>query len=160
MAIRTILALLFGALVLVGCSDAGPKTANPDAAPVIGVSEAKMRLPLGGQKVTAAYMTLTNSGTLDDKLVGASCDCAGRVEIHTMSMEGGMMKMDKIDAFDLKVGQTQKLEQGGLHLMLFDLKPDLGDEGQKVDITLQFEKAGQVIVDAELVSLESMKHSH
>ena len=100
----------------------------------------------GGAKVAGGYLKVTNNGAAADKLVGATTDIAGRVEIHEMSMSGGVMQMRPLDAgLELKPGQTVELKPGGYHVMFMDLKRQL-KEGETVKATLQFEKAGKVDV--------------
>lgn len=100
----------------------------------------------GGAKVAGGYLKVTNSGAVADKLVGATTDIAGRVEMHEMSMSGGVMQMRPLDAgLELKVGQTVELKPGGYHVMFMDLKRQL-KEGETVKATLQFEKAGKLDV--------------
>jgi periplasmic copper chaperone A len=66
------------------------------------------------------------------------------VEIHSMSMQNGVMKMRMLEQLELQPNKTEKLAPGGFHLMLFGLKAPL-QEGQKVDFTLCFkDKAGKI----------------
>jgi copper(I)-binding protein len=69
------------------------------------------------------YLTVTNHGQTADRLVGVSSPASGRVEIHTMEVAGGAMKMREFpDGLAIPPGKTVKLEPGGFHLMLIDLK--------------------------------------
>lgn len=95
----------------------------------------------------AAYLTVENTGSSDDTLVEVRSDAAETVELHTMTMDGMVMKMRKLDKLDVKAGETVKLAPGGLHIMLIRLKEPLG-EGMSVPLTLVFEKAGAVDVSA------------
>jgi hypothetical protein len=100
-----------------------------------------------GAKVGAGYLKLTNTGATPDRLVGATAAAAGRVEIHEMSMDNGVMKMRPIkDGVELKPGATVELKSGGYHLMMMDLKQPL-KQGDHVKGTLTFEKAGAVDVE-------------
>ncbi len=60
-------------------------------------------------------------------------------------MGGGMMQMRPIEAIDLPAGTTVELKPGGLHIMLIDLVEPLKD-GQQIELTLTFEKAGKKVV--------------
>lgn len=101
----------------------------------------------GGAKVGAGYLKLTNSGATADRLVGATAAAAGRVEIHEMSMDNGVMKMRPVkDGVEVKPGETVELKSGGYHLMMMDLKQPL-KAGDHVKGTLTFEKAGAVDVE-------------
>ncbi len=97
-----------------------------------------------GQMVGAGYLKLANKGPVD-RLVAASSPAAGTVEIHSMSMEGDVMKMRQVDAIELATGQTVELKPGGYHLMLMGLKAPL-KVGDKFPLTLKFEKSGEVVV--------------
>ena len=46
----------------------------------------------------------------------------------------------------IEPGKTVKLAPGGYHLMMFDLKGPL-KQGDKLPVTLEFEKAGKVTVE-------------
>jgi copper(I)-binding protein len=103
-----------------------------------------------GADIAGAYMTLSNKGAAPDRLVGGSGDIAGRFEIHEMAMDAGVMKMRPLDkGLAIEPGKTVKLAPGGYHLMLFDLKSQL-KQGDKVPVTLQFEKAGKVALSLDV----------
>ena len=81
-----------------------------------------------------------------DRLVGGTSDVSNRLEIHEMSMDGGVMKMRPAAGLDIKPGQTVEFKPGGYHMMFVGLKRPL-EQGQHVKATLRFEKAGDVAVD-------------
>ena len=91
-----------------------------------------------------AFLKLENAGA-DDRLLSAQTERASRAELHTMAMEGNVMRMRQVDAIDVPSGKTVELKPGGLHLMLFGLKAPL-KSGDKFPLTLRFEKAGEVTV--------------
>ena len=98
----------------------------------------------GGAKIAAGFLTIENKGAAPDRLVGVTGDVAGRVEIHEMAMNNGVMTMRPLDkGLAIEPGKTVKLAPGGYHLMLMDLKSPL-KQGDKVPLTLEFEKAGKV----------------
>ncbi|MCS7084118.1 MAG: copper chaperone PCu(A)C [Aquificaceae bacterium] len=90
-------------------------------------------------RATAAYMQIENKSSQADKLVSASSPAAAITEIHE-TVDG---KMRKIQSIDIPANSKVELKPGGLHIMLIDLKNPL-KEGDKVDLTLRFEKAGEV----------------
>ena len=105
-----------------------------------------------GASVAAGYMTITNTGTEPDRLIGGSSPVAGRVEVHEMSMDGGVMKMRPLkDGLELKPGQTVELKPGSFHVMMLDLKEPV-KMGDRVKGTLTFEKAGAVDVEYAVVA--------
>jgi len=93
-----------------------------------------------------------------DRLVSGETPAAGKLEIHEMSVSDGVMKMRPIDGgLALAPGQTVKLVPGGYHLMLIDLKKPL-KAGDKVPVTLNFEKAGKVTVSLGVQGLGAADH--
>jgi hypothetical protein len=88
-----------------------------------------------GQDVGAAYMTFNSKQ--DVILIHATSDVTASVEIHSMSMQNGVMKMRMLENLAIKAGKPYKLEPGGFHLMLFDLKKPLA-AGQYVNFELTF----------------------
>ena len=89
-------------------------------------------------------MKLVNKGP-DDKLLSASAEVAASVELHTMSMEGDVMRMRQVDGIALPKGKTVDLKPGALHMMLVGLKAPLKD-GDQFQLKLKFENAGEVTV--------------
>jgi hypothetical protein len=87
----------------------------------------------------AAYVTITSPTA--DRLVSASTPVAKKAELHTMSMQGMVMKMRPISGVDIPAGQPVSLKPGGEHIMLMGLNQPLR-EGQSFPLTLDFEKAG------------------
>jgi copper(I)-binding protein len=109
------------------------------AAQSVKVGDAWVRPTLPGQKATGAYLELTSVSNA--ALVAAGSTAAARVEMHTMSTEGGVMRMRALPRIDLPAGQTVKLAPNGMHLMLFDVKEPLRI-GDKVTLTLTVQPAG------------------
>lgn len=104
------------------------------------------RATLPNAPVAGGFLTIENSGTEDDRLIGAASEIAGRVEVHEMAMEGEVMKMRELkDGLPIPAGETVELKPGGFHVMFMDLKQPFV-EGGKVMVTLTFEKAGSVEV--------------
>ena len=67
-----------------------------------------------------------------------------------MAVNNGVMTMRPLDnGLTIAAGQTVKLAPGGYHLMMSDLKSPL-KAGEKVPVTLNFEKAGSVTVTLEV----------
>jgi copper(I)-binding protein len=87
----------------------------------------------------AAYVTITSPTA--DRLVSANTPVAKKAELHTMSMQGMVMKMRPISGVDIPAGQPISLKPGGEHIMLMGLNEPLL-EGQSFPLTLDFEKAG------------------
>jgi periplasmic copper chaperone A len=129
---------------------AAPLRAEDVKAGDLLITQAWSRATPSGAKVAGAYLTVENKGGAADRLVGGSGDVAGRVEIHEMAMDGGVMKMRPLDTgLVIDPGKTVKFAPGGYHFMLMDLKTQL-KQGDKVPLTLQFEKAGKVNVSLDV----------
>lgn len=100
----------------------------------------------GGATIGAAYVEIKAKDGAGDSLVSASSPAAGRVELHTHTMDGGVMKMRQIEKLAIPAGGSAVMKPSGDHIMLFDLKAPL-KEGEKLPLTLVFEKAGEVKVE-------------
>jgi len=85
----------------------------------VTVSDQYVRGLLPGKHITAAFMTLSNSSEASVNLVSASLKGAKKVEIHTHSHEGGVMRMRQIEKIEVPAKGQVKLAPGGLHLMIF-----------------------------------------
>jgi hypothetical protein len=101
---------------------------------------------LPGTSTAAAYMTITNTGTQPVMLVGATTPAAGRVEIHSMSMDGGVMRMRPMSNISIPPKGVLKFGPGGYHMMLVGLASPLEVETM-VPLTLNFQGAPAVTVD-------------
>lgn len=101
------------------------------------VTGASVRLPLVPGRPAAGYLTLTG-GAKPDRLIGVSSPLAGRIEMHSVAMAGGVMRMRAEPAFDLPAGGALRFASGGNHLMLFDLKPG-AKPGAQVPLRLTFQ---------------------
>jgi copper(I)-binding protein len=99
-----------------------------------------------GASVGGGYLTVTNTGTTPDRLLGGSSDASKKFELHEMKMDKGVMKMRPLpDGVEIKPGQTVELKPGGEHIMLVGLNRQLM-KGDQIKGTLNFEKAGKVDV--------------
>jgi copper(I)-binding protein len=123
---------------------AAPVCAQEVKAGDLVISQGWSRATPNGAKIGGGYLTIENKGATADRLIGVSAEVAGKVEVHEMAMNNGVMTMRPLDkGLAIEPGQTVKLAPGGYHLMMFDLKEPL-KQGDKVPVTLQFEKAGTV----------------
>ena len=100
----------------------------------------------------AAFMTIKNSGKQADKLVAVASDVADAVEIHLSEMKDDVMTMRQVDGVDVPASGQAVLQPGSYHIMLIGLKRELA-VGEKVSLTLTFEKAGQMDIEAEVRAL-------
>jgi copper(I)-binding protein len=117
------------------------------------IAQAWSRATPGGAKVAGGYLTITNQGSAPDRLIGGAADIAARVQVHEMTMNNGVMTMRPLDqGLLIEAGKTVELSPGGFHLMLLDLKGPL-KQGEKLPVTLEFEKAGKVAVTFDVQGL-------
>ncbi|MBL3610514.1 copper chaperone PCu(A)C [Rhodovulum sulfidophilum] len=130
--------------------------ALPAIAGDIAVEGAYARASSAMAQSGAAFMTLVNTGAEDDRLIAAASDAAERVELHThVSDANGVMRMIEVeDGFRVPAHGHHDLRRGGDHVMLLGLTRPL-TEGDIVGLTLTFEKAGTVEVDAPVESVRS-----
>jgi periplasmic copper chaperone A len=106
-----------------------------------------------GASTGAAYMTVTNSGSSPDRLSCVASDASAKCQIHSMTMDNGVMKMRPVEGgLEIKPGETVTLKPSGLHVMLVDLKHPL-EPGKTVEATLQLEKAGTVKVEFPIAAI-------
>lgn len=143
---RSLVVVLAGLtlLALVGCAAGTPASGS---AIVVEGAWARPSPMMAGNG--AAYMVIRNTGSVDDALIGVASDVAEMVEIHETTMEGGMAGMHSVEAIPVPAGGSISLEPGGYHVMLIGLKEQL-QAGQTITLTLTFEKAGQITVQAEV----------
>jgi copper(I)-binding protein len=105
-----------------------------------------------GARTGAAYLAIENRGREGDVLQSARTPRAASVELHTMSSEGGMMRMREVREVALPPQRTTIFGPSGLHIMLVDPKPPLR-QGETFPLTLTFARAGSVTVDVEVESM-------
>ncbi len=118
----------------------------------VQIDKAVARATVGKQANGAAFLQIENKGG-DDVLLSASSPAAARIEIHTMTMEGDVMKMRALPQLELKAGQKLDMKPGnGVHIMLLGLKKPLV-VGDKFPLTLNFRKAGKVDATVEVAEL-------
>lgn len=102
----------------------------------VSIKDAWIRATVAPQKVTGAFMQITSKQ--DMKLIAVSSKIADSAEIHSMEMDGDMMKMREIKDLPLPAGKTTELKPGGMHIMLFGLKKAV-KEGEKITLHLTLE---------------------
>jgi copper(I)-binding protein len=111
------------------------------------------RATLKGASTGGGYLTIQNNGQTTDRLVSVSSPAAAKTEVHQMSMEGGVMRMRPIQGgLTIEPGKAVTLAPNGYHLMLEGLKAPLG-QGDKVSATLEFEKAGKVDIQFDVLGI-------
>ena len=123
----------------------------------VTVSDAWVRATVPAQKVTGAFMQLKSDRP--SALVSAQSPAAAAIEIHEMRMDGDMARMRAVTRVNIAGGQTVKLQPGGYHLMLLDLKQSL-QAGTYVPIKLTFESADKTAQEVEIKAEVRALNSH
>lgn len=145
---RSTTGFLFAALIAAAFATS-PHAEDVKAGDLV-ISQAWARATPGGAKTGGGFLTIENKGSTPDKLIGASADAVGKVEVHEMTTNDGVMKMRPVEGgLAIDPGKTVKLAPGGYHLMMMGLKAPL-KQGDKLPVTLQFEKAGKVAVTLDV----------
>src|SRR5271155_600977 len=143
--ISALLGVAFAAVLLTA-----PIRAEEVRAGDLVITQAWSRATPGGAKIGGGYLTIENKGATPDRLIGGSADVAAKVQLHEMTMADGVMKMRPVEGgLTIDPGKTVKLAPSGYHLMIMDLKSPL-KQGDKVPVTLEFEKAGKVAVTLDV----------
>lgn len=129
-----------------GMNHDGCPTGQSFAVGDITVSGAFTRATLPDAPVGAGYLTISNAGTDADRLLGAASLITPTVELHTMSVTDGMMKMQQLtDGIEVPAGGSVEFAPGGMHIMFIGPNQAFV-EGECVELTLTFEKAGELPV--------------
>ncbi|HJU21741.1 MAG TPA: copper chaperone PCu(A)C [Casimicrobiaceae bacterium] len=110
-----------------------------------------------GARTGGAYFTIHNGGASADRLVHVASPVAKSAEVHSMTMDGNVMRMRAVPALDIPAGASVALRPGGYHVMLMGLAHPL-IRGASVPLTLTFEKAGTIDVVADVSDAQG--HSH
>jgi periplasmic copper chaperone A len=138
--------LLLGVVVLMLL--AGCRTA---AAPAITVESAWGRpsptMPTAG----GMYMMIVNTGDAADRLLSGSSPACGSIEVHEMVQKAdGTMGMNLLDQpLAIAAGGQVELKPGDLHIMCI-MKNEAFVPGATINLTLKFEKFGEVTIPVEL----------
>ena len=123
----------------------------------ISVEEPHIRAVPAGAPVAGGYVMLRNEGGEADRLIAVEADFAGKTELHTMSMQDGIMRMRPLpDGIEIPAGGKAELSPSGLHIMFMQLQSDLA-AGDRRRATLIFEKAGRLEVTFDV---RAMGHGH
>ena len=155
---RTLIPALLFAIIATSATAEDYKVGN------LQISQPWSRATPKGAAVAGGYLKITNTGTTPDRLLGGSTDIAKGLEVHEMTMDGGVMKMRQLkDGLTIAPGATVELKPGSYHIMLVNLTRPLA-KGERIKASLNFEKAGKADVEfaVEAIGASSgdMKHNH
>ena len=139
--------LALGAGMMLASAAASAQTSD------VQITDAWARATPGGAQTAAAYVSMESAS--GDKLTGVSTPAAQKADIHSMTMDNGVMKMRQVDGVDLPPGQKITLKPGGYHIMLTGLAKPLA-EGQTFPLTLTFAKSSPQTVTVTVQKIGAM----
>lgn len=142
------------AFLLAACSKPAQDPAPAGAKPEIAIANPWARPTVGGQSVTAAYLTIANFGTGHDRLMSVEADSPMSASLHSSSIDGGIARMRPITGGLAIPGRRPvSLSPGGDHLMITGL-PEALAPGETLLLTLNFEKSGKLPVRFQVLAEE------
>jgi periplasmic copper chaperone A len=120
------------------------------------IQDAFARASPAGAPTGGAFAIIVNNGQAADRLVSATSPAAKTVELHETVDENGVMKMvHHPEGWEIPASGTLELKPGGKHIMLIGLTAPL-EAGKKIQITLNFEKAGAQTIDMPVKAMAGM----
>jgi copper(I)-binding protein len=122
------------------------------------IENPQARATVPAQKMSGGFLKIENKGGAD-KLLAASSSVSKTMELHTMTMDGNIMRMREVKAIDVPANGMVELRPGGLHLMFMDLNEQL-KPGSTFKVKLKFEKAGEVEVPFKVMDNKPYGHGH
>ncbi len=127
----------------------------------VKIDDAWARATAPGQENGSVGLVITSAK--DARLIAVTTPIAKFAEIHTMSMENGVMKMRQLEDLPLPAKQPVKLGPGGDHLMLFSLKKPL-KAGEEIPLTLTIQFADKsskkINIKAQIKPLSAGRDNH
>lgn len=119
----------------------------------ISIENPWARETVEGQAAGGGFMTIVNNGRSDDQLISASSPASREVQIHTMSMDGGVMRMRQLTAgVAIPAEGKVELKPRGLHIMFIGLHEPLR-RGTNLPVTLNFRRAGSITVQFKVQAM-------
>jgi copper(I)-binding protein len=132
--------VLWLTVLVAGCGDSGPPLTATDIVVVA---------PLPGKQISAAYLMLQNRGQKPITVNRVSSPEFAKVEIHESIVDGGVVRMRRLDSLTLDAGTSAHFVSGGKHLMLID--PIAGMvPGDSITLRFEYNADGILIVSTPL----------
>jgi periplasmic copper chaperone A len=149
--------LLACALALAACGGEPGKTSagrGEAHAASGGLAVYAPRIPVPASDVAALYLVVADNDGDGDRLIGAQC-AVGDATLHETRQEGDRVRMLRASEGLLVPAHGElRLEPGGAHVMLTGLRERLA-AGERVHVTLEFERAGRLALEVPVVSVEA-----
>jgi copper(I)-binding protein len=143
----------FSKIALIAAALTAFLSSSPAPAHDIAVKQAWSRATPKGAKVAGGYLAIENRGVQPDRLLSASSSAAAKIEIHQMALQDGIMTMRPLeDGLTIPPDATVTLAPGGDHIMFVGLNAPF-EEGQRVPVSLNFERAGKIDTTFEVGSV-------
>lgn len=144
-----------------GGGDGGPETTTGTAdTQDVTVTGAWARTTAPSAKTGAAYLTIASDKGDVLTAVAVPATVAAEAQLHEATSGGHTshdgdasapmnttMGMRRVHRIEIPAGHTVRLEPGGYHIMMMQLAAPV-TAGQKIPLTLTFQHAGKVTLDA------------
>lgn len=144
---------IFASLLVIAALFVSPAWAQAYKVGSIEIDQSWTRATPSTARTGGGFLTITNKGTTPDRLIAARSTASDKVEIHEMKMDGNIMRMRELEkGLEIPPGATVVLKPGSYHLMFMELKSPFV-KGDKIPVTLAFEKAGSVDVGLQVHEL-------
>jgi copper(I)-binding protein len=145
---RDLLLAAAAATVLIGGCDAIPTNSAAGDSGRIVIKNPVVRLQLGPQRSAAAYMTIMNASSRDDRLLSVTANAARDATNLEPGDQNEQARMEeRPGGFRLPARRAVKLEPGGKHVMLTGVAGDI-EPGASIELELFFEKSGSLSIEA------------
>jgi hypothetical protein len=118
------------------------------------IEHAWSKATIGAGRPGVFYVEITNAGSVDDALIGIATPAARMPMLHETVVKDGIASMPHAMSIPVPAGQNVQLSPGGYHGMLMGLTTAL-KEGDSFPVTLSLEKAGEVTVNVDVLSLRA-----
>lgn len=119
-----------------------------------GVAIYVPRIPAPAADVAALYLVVADQDGRGDRLIAARSEIAEAM-LHETREEGGLVRMRQAqDGLVVPPQGELRLEPGGAHVMLTDLRQPLAP-GARVYVTLEFERAGRLALEVPVVATDA-----
>lgn len=116
------------------------------------IEHAWSRATIGADRPGVVYLSIRNTGSADDALIGVATPIAGMPMIHETVVTDGVASMPHAMSVPVPAGQTVELAPGGYHGMLMGLTQAL-EKGDSFPLTLTFQTAGEVTVAVDVLGM-------
>lgn len=127
---------------------------------VLYVQGAFVKTPANGAEAAAGLMTIYNNSAEDNAVVGVESSMAEAVELHTMTMDGDIMKMSKVDEIQVPAnGHVELSMETGDHLMFINPESQL-EAGDVVEATIIFKNGATLDVELPVMDMEDASEMH